>query len=232
MEERKIILEGRGLKRYYQRGSETVKAVDGIDIDVRTGEMVSILGPSGSGKTTLVHLLSCLDVPTGGSLSVDGVQVAGLSEDQLAGVRRKTMGFVFQKFYLLPTLTVAENVELPLLFLREKPDRAATMERLRQVGLEDRADHLPNELSGGQMQRAAIARGLVVKPKLLIADEPTGNLDSENSKSIFQLFRRLVHDQGISILITTHNLQLGYLADRIITLKDGKVMKEEEGGLL
>ncbi|MDD4870699.1 MAG: ABC transporter ATP-binding protein [Kiritimatiellae bacterium] len=227
MENRKTIIEGRGLERYYHRGNETVKAVDGINIDIRTGEMVSVLGPSGSGKTTLVHLLSCLDVPTGGTLSVEGTAVTGLSEDELAGVRRKTMGFVFQKFYLLPTLTVAENVELPLLFLREKPDRALTLDTLRKVGLEDRANHLPNELSGGQMQRAAIARALIIKPRLLIADEPTGNLDSANSKSIFDLFRNLVRDQGISILITTHNLALGYLADRIITLQDGKVLKEE-----
>ena len=228
MEEKKIVVEGKGLKRYYQRGSETVKAVDGVDIAIRTGEMVSVLGPSGSGKTTLVHLLSCLDVPTGGSLSVEGAVVDGFSEDQLAAVRRKAMGFVFQKFYLLPTLTVAENVELPLLFLRETADRAATMEVLNQVGLEERSKHLPNELSGGQMQRAAIARGLIINPRLLIADEPTGNLDSENSRSIFELFQRLVRDKGISILITTHNLSLGYLADRIITLKDGKVVKEEK----
>ncbi len=227
METRKIIVEGRGLKRYYRRGSETVKAVDGIDIVIRSGEMASILGPSGSGKTTLVHLMSCLDVPTGGSLSVAGVSVEGLSEDELAGIRRKTMGFVFQKFYLLPTLTVAENVELPLLFLREKPDRTATMEILRQVGLENRAEHLPNELSGGQMQRAAIARGLIVNPRLLIADEPTGNLDSENSRSIFDLFQDLVRNKGISILVTTHNLSLGSLANRVITLKDGRVAKEE-----
>ena len=131
MEKKKTIIEGRGLERYYQRGTETVKAVDGIDIDIRAGEMVSVLGPSGSGKTTLVHLLSCLDVPTGGTLSVEGTAVTGLSEDELAGVRRKTMGFVFQKFYLLPTLTVAENVELPLLFLREKPDHASTLDVLR-----------------------------------------------------------------------------------------------------
>ncbi|OGV68976.1 MAG: ABC transporter ATP-binding protein [Lentisphaerae bacterium RIFOXYA12_FULL_48_11] len=221
------MIEGFGLKRYYQRGSETVKAVDGIDIVIRSGEMVSVLGPSGSGKTTLVHLLSCLDAPTGGSLLVEGVSVEGLSEDELAGVRRKTMGFVFQKFYLLPTLTVAENVELPLLFLRKQPDRAATMEVLGQVGLEDRAEHLPNELSGGQMQRAAIARGLIINPRLLIADEPTGNLDSENSKSIFDLFGHLVRDKGISILVTTHNLSLGRLANRVITLQDGKVVKED-----
>jgi putative ABC transport system ATP-binding protein len=159
---------------------------------------------------------------------VEGKVVDGFSEDQLAAVRRRTMGFVFQKFYLLPTLTVAENVELPLLFLREKPDRAATMEVLRRGGLEDRAKHLPNELSGGQMQRTAIARGLIVNPRLLIADEPTGNLDSENSKSIFDLFQALVRDKGISILITTHNLSLGNLANRVITLKDGRVVKEED----
>jgi putative ABC transport system ATP-binding protein len=225
----KTIIEARGLKRYYTRGSEIVKAVDGIDLDVFGGEMLSVLGPSGSGKTTLIHLLSCLDAPTGGSLVVDGRPVAGLSEDELAGVRRRRIGFVFQKFYLLPTLTVAENVELPLLFLKEKPDPKAIAEVLRRVGIEDRAAHLPGELSGGQMQRVAIARALVVQPKVLIADEPTGNLDSENARHIFELFKALVREQGISVLITTHNLALGYLSDRIITLSDGRVVKEETG---
>jgi putative ABC transport system ATP-binding protein len=225
----KTIIEARGLKRYYTRGSEIVKAVDGIDLDVFGGEMLSVLGPSGSGKTTLIHLLSCLDAPTGGSLVVDGRPVASLSEDELACVRRRRIGFVFQKFYLLPTLTVAENVGLPLLFLKEKPDPGAIAEVLRRVGIEDRATHLPGELSGGQMQRVAIARALVVRPKVLIADEPTGNLDSENAHHIFELFRALVREQGISVLITTHNLALGYLADRIITLSDGRVVKEEAG---
>ncbi len=222
-----VIIQARGLKRYYHRGSETVKALDGVDLDIRAGEMVSILGPSGSGKTTLVNLLSCLDAPTEGTLSVAGREVAGLSEDQLAGVRRGTMGFVFQKFYLLPTLTVAENVELSLMFCRRPVNRAATMEALRQVGLEDRAAHRPRELSGGQMQRAAIARALVVEPRILIADEPTGNLDSQNGQAIFALFRSLVGSRGLTLIVTTHNLTLGYLSDRVLTLQDGRILKEE-----
>jgi len=223
------IIQARGLKRYYRRGSETVKALDGVDLDIHAGEMVSILGPSGSGKTTLVNLLSCLDAPTEGSLSVAGHEVAGRSEDQLAEVRRGTMGFVFQKFYLLPTLTVAENVELPLLFCRRPVNRAATMAVLRQVGLEDRASHRPRELSGGQMQRAAIARALIVEPKILIADEPTGNLDSQNGQAIFTLFRSLVAARSLTLIVTTHNLALGYLSDRVFTLQDGRIVKEEPG---
>ena len=223
------LIEASGLRRYYRRGSETVRAVDGIDLEVRSGEMLSILGPSGSGKTTLVHLLSCLDTPTGGSLSVMGRAVTGLREDELTKVRRGVLGFVFQKFYLLPTLNVAENVELPLLFHRLPVDRGRTMEILRQVGLEDRAGHMPSELSGGQMQRVAIARALIVKPRILIADEPTGNLDTENGEAVFGLFRSLVIDQGITVLVTTHNLAFGYLADRIVTLRDGKVAGEETG---
>lgn len=223
------IIRAKGLKRYYRRGSETVKALDGVDLDIHAGEMVSILGPSGSGKTTLVNLLSCLDAPTEGSLCVSGREVAGLSEDQLAEVRRGNMGFVFQKFYLLPTLTVAENVELSLMFCRRPVKRAATMEVLRQVGLADRASHLPRELSGGQMQRAAIARALIVEPKILIADEPTGNLDSQNGEAIFALFRSLVADRGLTMIVTTHNLAFGYLADRVFTLHDGRIVKEEPG---
>jgi len=221
------IIEARGIQRYYQRGSETVKAVDGVDLDIYAGEMVSILGPSGSGKTTLIHMLSCLDAPTAGSLTIMGRTVNGLGEDELTRIRRGTLGFVFQKFYLLPTLNVAENVELPLLFYRRPVRREETLAVLGQVGLEDRARHMPNELSGGQMQRVAIARALIIRPKVLIADEPTGNLDTENGQAIFGLFRKLVCEQDLSVLVTTHNLAFGYLADRIISLSDGKIIREE-----
>lgn len=223
-----IVIAARGLKRYYTRGSETVKALDGVDLDIWEGEMLSVLGPSGSGKTTLINLLSCLDAPTEGTLTVAGKAVAGLNEEQLVDVRRGTLGFIFQKFHLLPTLTVRENVELPLLFLGRPADRAATDRVLEQVGLTGRASHLPKELSGGQMQRVAIARALIVRPKVLIADEPTGNLDKANSEAIFELFRKLV-EQGLTVIVTTHNLALGYLADRVVTLEDGRVMKEEVG---
>lgn len=225
------IIEAKGLKRWYRRGSETVKALDGVDVSIKVGEMVAILGPSGSGKTTLINLLSCLDAPTDGALLVAGKSVAGLSEDELVEVRRGVLGFVFQQFNLLPTLTVAENVELPLTFLGRPVDRAKTAEILALVGLSDRATHLPKELSGGQMQRVAIARALIIGPKILVADEPTGNLDKATGEAIFELFKRLASEKGLTIIVTTHNLALGYEADRVITLEDGRVLKVESKGL-
>lgn len=224
-----IVIEARGLKRYYRRGSETVKALDGVDISIRAGEIVSILGPSGSGKTTLINVLSCLDAPTEGTLVVAGRSVAGLSEEKLVEVRRGTLGFVFQQFALLPTLTVTENVELPLTFLDRRVDRRRTLQILETVGLRDRASHLPRELSGGQMQRVAIARALIADPKILVADEPTGNLDKKTGEAIIDLFQRLARERGIAILLTTHNPAFGYQADRVITLSDGRVVKEEKG---
>ncbi len=226
------LIKAQGLKRYYRRGSETVKAVDGIDLEIRVAEIVSILGPSGSGKTTLIQLLSCLDSPTGGSLIVNGKSVNGLKEDELTKVRRGLLGFVFQKFYLLPTLSVAENVELPLVFYRQPVNRKETMGILSRVHMQDRANHMPNQLSGGEMQRVAIARSLIIEPKILFADEPTGNLDTENGVAVFELFRTLVRDHGISVVATSHNLALGYKADRIITLTDGKIVREETGPIL
>lgn len=221
-------IQATGLKRYYQRGSETVKALDGIDVVIRQGEIVAILGPSGSGKSTLVNVISCLEAPTAGSLSILGKSTTGLSEDQLVEVRRGVFGFVFQQFHLLPTLTVTENVELPLLFLGKKPDSQKTQELLRLVGLAERSKHLPKELSGGQMQRVAIARALIVDPRIVIADEPTGNLDKANGEAVFSLFLTLAHEQKISIIITTHNLALGYRADRVLSIEDGKIIKEEK----
>jgi putative ABC transport system ATP-binding protein len=221
------VIEARGLKRYYRRGSEAVRALDGVDLSIGAGEMVSILGPSGSGKTTLINLLSCLDAPTEGTLEVNGKSVAGMGEDQLVEIRRGLFGFVFQQFALLPTLTVAENVELPLMFLGQRADPQATREILAMVGLADRANHLPRELSGGQMQRVAIARSLIARPKILVADEPTGNLDSATGRSIIDLLKRLVAEQGITVLLTTHNQAFGYEADRVITLEDGRIVREE-----
>lgn len=224
-----VLIEAKDLKRYYHRGSETVKALDGVDVTIRAGEMVSILGPSGSGKTTLINLLSGLDAPTGGTLSIGGKSVTGMSEDQLVEIRRGTLGFVFQQFHLLPTLTVAENVELPLTFLNRPADRTKTLELLALVGIADRANHRPHELSGGQMQRTAIARSLMIEPRILVADEPTGNLDSTVGRTIIDLFHRLAREKGIAILMTTHNAVFGAMADRIITLKDGKISKEASG---
>ena len=229
METKTPVLSARGLKRHYRRGSETVKALDGVDLDIHPGEMVSILGPSGSGKTTLVNLLSCLDAPSEGTLTLDGREVGRLSEDRLAEARRGVLGFIFQKFHLIPTLSVAENVELPLMFLRRPVDRAATEAVLRQVGLEGRLKHLPKELSGGEMQRVAVARALIGRPKIHVADEPTGNLDKANGDAVFRLFHRLCAERGLTVLVTTHNLALGYEADRVVTLEDGRIVKEEAG---
>lgn len=219
-----FIIEGHGLKRYYQRGNETVKALDGVDVSIRKGEIVSILGPSGSGKTTLINLLSGLDAPTEGTLVIDGKSAAGLSEDELVEVRRGVLGFVFQNFSLLPTLTVTENIELPLLFLGLQADPERTRRVIDAVGLTDRANHLPRELSGGQMQRVAIARALIIEPKILVADEPTGNLDRATGESIIALFKKLAKEDGLAILLTTHNTVFGSQADRAITLEDGRIV--------
>jgi putative ABC transport system ATP-binding protein len=224
-----VLIRAHGLKRYYRRGSETVKALDGVDLCINAGEMVAIVGPSGSGKTTLLNLLSGLDAPTEGTLEIGGRPVAGLSEDQLVEIRRGMLGFVFQQFSLLPTLTVTENVELPLLFLGRKADPRRTAEVLRLVGLEERAGHLPRELSGGQMQRVAIARALIVEPRILVADEPTGNLDKTAGESIVALFRKLAAG-GLAIVLTTHNLAFAREADRAITIEDGRIVREEQRG--
>ena len=219
-----ILISGRNLRRHYRRGSETVRALDGVDIDVRAGESVCILGPSGSGKTTLVNLLSALDAPTSGELTIGGRRVDGLSENALVDVRRGLLGYVFQQFHLIPTLTVAENVSLPLLFLGRKADPAELARVLAAVGLADRAKHLSRELSGGQMQRVAIGRALVVKPRVLIADEPTGNLDRHTGEAIFDLFQQTVREDGVALVLTTHNLALAARCDRTLTLADGKIV--------
>ena len=219
-----ILISGRNLRRYYRRGSETVKALDGVDVDVRAGESVCVLGPSGSGKTTLVNLLSALDAPTAGELTIGGRRVDGLSERELVGVRRGLLGYVFQQFHLIPTLTVAENVALPLLFLGRKAEPAKIARVLEAVGLADRAGHLPKELSGGQMQRVAIGRALAVRPRVLIADEPTGNLDSHTGEAIFDLFRKTVREDGVALVLTTHNLALAARCDRTLTLADGRIV--------
>ena len=222
--ERDILISGRNLRRHYRRGSETVRALDGVDIDVRAGESVCILGPSGSGKTTLVNLLSALDAPTSGELTIGGRRVDGLDEHALVRVRRGLLGYVFQQFHLIPTLTVAENIALPLLFLGRKADPAELARVLAAVGLSDRARHLPRELSGGQMQRVAIGLALAVKPRVLIADEPTGNLDRHTGEAIFDLFAKTVREDGVALVLTTHNLALAARCDRALTLADGKIV--------
>ena len=223
------MIEITNIHKSYKMGDTLVHALKGVSLKIEEGDYVAIMGPSGSGKSTLSHILGLLDIPTSGSYKIYGKEVSKYSEDELALLRRTETGFIFQQFHLLPTLTVAENVELPLLFLGRATSPTQTSKVLELVGLADRASHLPKELSGGQMQRVAIARALIVKPKILIADEPTGNLDRAAGQAIFALFRKLVSEEGLTIIITTHNLAFGYEADRVITLEDGRIVREEVG---
>ncbi|MBU1125891.1 MAG: ABC transporter ATP-binding protein, partial [Candidatus Omnitrophica bacterium] len=194
-------------------------------------DFIAIMGPSGSGKTTLLDSLGCLGKVTSGSLKVMGKEVSQAHERTLVSMRREFISFVFQDFLLIPTLTAAENVELPLYFARKPYNREKTIEVLKKVGLGHRVNHLPKELSGGEKQRVAIARALATSPKILFADEPTGNLDTKSSQQIFDLFRKLNKDDGLTLVVTTHNPALGALAGRIIYLKDGKIVSREESSL-
>jgi len=216
------------LTRFYRPGAATVRALDGIDLEVGRGEMTAIMGASGSGKSTLMGILGCLDAPTSGSYELEGVRVDGLSRDQLADIRNRKIGFVFQVFNLLPRTSALENVELPLLYDRTGRDldsRRMAAEALERVGLGDRMHHVPSELSGGQQQRVAIARALVAEPPILLADEPTGNLDSRTTVEILDLFRELNH-QGITILLVTHEDEVAGIASRVITLRDGRIVSD------
>lgn len=220
-------IEAVDLRRVYRRGTEEVAAVDGVSLTVGRGEFLSVVGPSGSGKTTLVNVLGCLDNPTSGRLVLDGRAVfengRGLSEARLTRVRREVFGYVFQKFYLVPTLTVLENVVLPFTFYR-KPGAGGDVEGLlARLGLDKRSRHLPGQLSGGEMQRVAIARALVNRPAILLADEPTGNLDTARSEEIGALLKDLNAREGLTVVLVTHNPRLAALADRTVELRDGRI---------
>jgi len=213
-----------GLTKTYRRGVEEVHALRDVSFTLQQGEFVSIVGPSGAGKSTLLHLLGCMDTPTSGTLSLAGQSTVGLSDAALTRLRREQVGFVFQHFGLLPTLTVAENVALPTLFSRRKGlKQAETL--LEQVGLAHRRNHRPHELSGGEMQRAAIARALINAPRLLMADEPTGNLDSVNGEAILALFHQL-NTEGLTVVVVTHNAVLAESAQRQLTLRDGQLISD------
>ncbi|HEX8244656.1 MAG TPA: ABC transporter ATP-binding protein [Longimicrobium sp.] len=222
------LIETRGLEKHYQMGAETVRALNGVDLVIHRNEYVAIMGPSGSGKSTLMNLIGCLDTPTAGRYILNGNEVAGMDDDQLARVRNREIGFVFQTFNLLPRSTALENVELPLVYggvaARERRQRA--VEALRAVELGDRLDHRPNELSGGQRQRVAIARALVTRPSIILADEPTGNLDSRTSEEIMTLFERL-HGEGQTVIMVTHEPDIAAHADRVVTLRDGVIASDE-----
>ena len=216
-----------GVKKLYRMGSETVAALNGVDLRIDAGEFVALMGPSGSGKSTLMNILGCLDRPTVGSYKLLGQEVSGLSDDDLARIRNKTIGFVFQNFNLLPRLTSLENVALPAVYagLGTKERLKLAMDALKKVSLADRAEHLPTELSGGQRQRVAIARAIAMKPAILMADEPTGNLDTKSTLEIMQIFRDL-HAAGSTIILVTHEPDIAQAADRQILVKDGKITKD------
>jgi ABC-type lipoprotein export system ATPase subunit len=222
----RIALEARGLRKTYRQGTVDVHAVDGVDLAIEAGELVAIVGRSGSGKTTLLDLLGCLLRPTSGEVLVGGEPTAGLPDGRLAAVRRDRIGFVFQEFNLLPTLTALENV-LRRYGERSPDDRGRAERLLADVGLSHRARHRPGELSGGEQQRVAIARALVNDPAIILADEPTGELDTETSEALVAMLRRLNRDEGRTIVIVTHAAEVAAVADRIVRLQDGRVVADE-----
>lgn len=212
------------LKKYYGSGARQVKALDGIDLTVRQGEFTAITGASGSGKTTLLNMMGGLDVPTEGEVVVDGVDLAGLREEQLAVFRRKKVGFIFQNYNLVPTLTVEENILFPLDLDGSSPDMGYLEEIIELLGLQDKMDAYPETLSGGQQQRAAIARALAAKPAILLADEPTGNLDSQNGQNVAGLLKMTTKLFHRTLVMITHNPELAQLADRVVKMKDGRIL--------
>ena len=222
------ILETERLRKQYQMGEVTVDALCGVDFQVQKGEFVAIMGPSGSGKSTLLHLMGGLDTPTDGDVMLAGRRLAHMSDDEVTVIRRRQVGFVFQFFNLLPTLSAAENVALPLLIDGKRlEDYAAQVDELLDlVGLSDRRDHKPDQLSGGQQQRVAIARALVTEPAMVLADEPTGNLDSKSGKEVLALLRRACDEKGQTIVMVTHDPYAASYADRVVFLRDGQTVRE------
>lgn len=218
------IINIKGLKREFKVGSETVRALKGVDVSIQKNEYVAMMGPSGSGKSTLMNLLGCLDTPTGGNYSLNGTDVSSLKDDDLAEIRNKEIGFIFQTFNLLPRLTALENVALPLVYAGYSTEERykKAKEVLEKVGLGDRMDHRPNQLSGGQRQRVAVARALVNNPSIILADEPTGNLDSKTSLDIMQLFEE-IHAMGNTLIVVTHEEEVAAHSHRILRLRDGLV---------
>ena len=226
------LVELRNVSKIYHLGGEEIRALDDLSLDIDGGEFISIIGPSGSGKSTLMHILGCLDTPTRGTLTLDGTQIQNASKRELAKIRNEKIGFVFQFFNLLPKLDVLQNVELPMIYsgVSGKERRERSMEALKLVDLENRAKHRPMQLSGGQQQRVAIARALVNSPKIVFADEPTGNLDSHTGEAILTLFRKL-SEEGRTIALVTHDPEIAAVTPRRIEIRDGKVAKQVDARL-
>lgn len=218
------LVELRDIRKIYHLGGEEIRALDGVSLDIEQGEFCSIIGPSGSGKSTLMHILGCLDSPSSGTLKLDGTEIQNASPRQLAAIRNQKIGFVFQFFNLLPKLNVLQNVELPMVYSgmtgRQRRERA--MKALQQVDIDNRSKHRPSQLSGGQQQRVAIARALVNNPRIIFADEPTGNLDSHTGELILEMFRGF-HKEGRTIIIVTHDPEIAALTPRKIEIRDGKI---------
>ena len=227
MSQNGISIETKNLMKVYSRGSEKIPAVNGVSLRIQKGDFISIIGPSGSGKTTLVNLLGCLDNPTSGEIHLAGRSIFGqgkrLSERELTKIRREMFGYIFQNFYLIPTLTVMENVILPLTFYRKPGTDDEAMKLLRLLGMDHRKDHLPGQISGGEMQRVAIARAMVNRPEVLVADEPTGNLDTKRSGEIVEVLQGLNRNEGLTLIMVTHNQELARHANRIFEMKDGQI---------
>lgn len=219
------LMVARGIERVYGRGDAEVRALDGVDLDIEQGLFATLMGPSGSGKSTMLNVLGCLDVPTAGHYALEGREMVGLSRKERALVRREKLGFVFQGFNLLERSTALQNVELPLVYrgVSRSERRARSLQALASVGLEDRADHLPTELSGGQQQRVAIARAIVGDPPILLADEPTGNLDTKMSHDVMRLLRTLNETRGITILMVSHEPEMAQYTQQIIRFRDGRI---------
>ena len=226
------LIELKGITRHYGSGEALVRALDGVDLAIGKGEFVAIMGPSGSGKSTAMNIIGCLDRPTGGSYRFNGVEVGTLDQDQRAILRRHFLGFVFQGFNLLPRTTALENVELPLIYKGQPKGerRARAMDALARVGLQGREHHSPAELSGGQQQRVAIARALASEPMVILADEPTGNLDTKRSVEIMELLVRLNRDAGLTIVMVTHEEDMAAFASRLVVFTDGRVVRDEAVG--
>ena len=221
------ILEVKNLSKTYGKGDTMVKALDNVSFSVEQGEFVAIIGPSGSGKSTMLHILGGVDTPTSGQVIINNTDISTLNETALAIFRRRQIGLIYQFYNLIPILTVEENLTLPLLLDGRKPDKRITDNLIEKLGLSKRLTHLPNQLSGGQQQRVSIGRALVNNPALLLADEPTGNLDSENSREIITLLRKFNKEQKQTVIIITHDEKIALAADRIISIEDGKITRDE-----